>query len=87
MLNRIGGCSVAEAKESLSHEEVLKWQGYRERRGTLNLGLRVEVGFALIAYSINRALGGKANMDDFMPHMAEQEATISDIMNMLAGSK
>ena len=87
MLNGVGGRSVAEAKERLSHIESLKWMAYIEKRGSLNLGLRVEAGFALIAYTINRALGGKAEMQDFLPHFDEPEATLSDVMNMLTGKR
>jgi hypothetical protein len=87
VLNGVGGWSVAEAKERISHEEALKWSAYREKRGTLNLGLRLEAGFALIAWTINRALGGKAEMQDFMPHFDPPEASIEDVMSLLAGKR
>jgi hypothetical protein len=88
VLNGVGGWSVAEAKERISHEEALKWSAYREKRGTLNLGLRLEAGFALIATTINRALGGKAEMQDFMPHFDQhQEASLEDVMSLLAGKR
>ena len=87
MLNGVGGRSVAEAKERLSHIEALKWQAYIEKRGTLDLGLRLEAGFAMLAWQINRALGGKAEMNDFMPHFDEPEASLSDVMNMLTGKR
>lgn len=76
---------MAEAKERLSQAEYLAWIEYRELRGSLNLGLRLEEGFALIATTINRALGGKATMHDFMPHFDEPEATLEDVMKMLTG--
>lgn len=87
MQNGIGGRTVAEAKDRLSHAEALDWADYVERRGTLNLGLRLEAGFALIAWTINRALGGKAEMHDFMPHFDEPEADLSDVMKILSGGK
>jgi hypothetical protein len=87
VLNGVGGWSVAEAKERISHEEALRWSAYREKRGTLNLGLRLEAGFALIAWTINRALGGKAEMLEFMPHFDPPEASIEDVMSLLAGKR
>lgn len=87
MLNGVGGASVAEAKERLTYAEALQWQAYIEKRGTLNLGLRLEVGFALIAWCINQAMGGKAEMRDFMPHLDEPEATLTDVMSILTGAK
>ena len=87
MLNGVGGASVAEAKERISYAEALQWQAYVEKRGTINLGLRLEVGFALLAWTINRALGGKAEMSDFMPHFDEPDATLADVMTILTGAK
>jgi hypothetical protein len=87
MVLGIGGCTVAEIKERMSYAEALDWQSYIERRGTLNIGMRLEAGFALIAMVINRALGGHATLADFMPHYEAPEATIEDVMSMLAGSK
>ena len=69
MLNGVGGCTVAEAKERLSVAEVVGWAGYMQRRGSLHVGLRVEAGFALLAWIINHALGGTATMDTYMPHI------------------
>jgi hypothetical protein len=87
VLNGVGGCSVEEAKERLSHEETLKWQAYMEKRGPLDLGLRMEMGFALIAWMINRALGGKAEIEDFTPHVERAQASLSDVMNILSGKQ
>lgn len=42
----IGGCTLAEAARNLSAEEVATWAAYREQRGTLSLGLRLEQLFA-----------------------------------------
>ena len=39
------------------------------KRGTLNVGLRIEAGFALLAWIVNRSLGGHARMEDYMPHV------------------
>jgi hypothetical protein len=87
MVLGIGGCTVDELKERMSYAEALDWQSYIERRGNLNIGMRLEAGFALIAMVINRALGGNASLTDFMPHYEQPEATIEDVMSMLAGKK
>lgn len=68
----------------MSHAESLVWQAYMEKRGSLNLGMRLEGGFALLASMINRALGGHAKPDDYMPHYEAPEASIEDVMKLLA---
>ena len=84
MLAGVGGRTVAEAKERLSFDEARAWSAYMERRGSLHVGMRLEYGFALLATIVNRALGGKANLRDFMPH-ADQPNTIEEVMKMLSG--
>lgn len=48
----------------------MTWQRYINKRGSLNVGRRLEAGFALLAFMQNRLAGGKAKMEDFMPHEA-----------------
>jgi hypothetical protein len=55
------------------------------KRGSLHLGMRLDRGFALLAYIINRALGGKAEMDDYMPYADPKFGTVQDVMNILSG--
>lgn len=71
----------------MSHAESLQWQEFVELRGSLNIGMRMEAGFALLAAMINRALGGTAEMADFMPHIDPPEASLEDVMGMLTGRK
>lgn len=87
MLAGVGGVSVEEAKQRITYAEALKWAAYRERFGPLNLGMRLEAGFALIAWQINRAIGGSAEMSDFMPHFDGGELTIEDAMKILTGKR
>jgi hypothetical protein len=84
VLNGVGGRTIAEAKERLSLDETLAWSAYMERRGSLHVGMRLEWGFALIARTINHALGGHATMRDFMPH-AEQPSSLMEVMKILSG--
>ena len=82
----MGGRTIAEAKENLSYEEVLRWQAFRKKRGSLNVGLRLEEGFALVATAISRSVGGKAKFDDFAPHLREEESSgLMDIFAKLGG--
>lgn len=85
MLNGVGGRTVEEAKATISVAEMYAWQAFRERRGSLHLGMRVEAGAALIAWQIHRALGGKAKLEEFMAHADDGEASLEDVMKMLTG--
>lgn len=59
-------------------DEVEDWVTYVNKRGTLNLGLRVEAGFALIAWLLTRGFKllkddrKPYHMKDFMWHMREE---------------
>lgn len=81
MLNGIGGSTVAEAKETLTYEEYLAWCAYVKKRGTLNFGMRLEMASALLAQVTNNSMGGKAKMEDFMPHKDAEEISIQDLFN------
>lgn len=41
--------------------------------------MRMEAGFALVAMMLSRVNGGKAKIEDFMPHKDAPEASIEDI--------
>lgn len=87
MLAGVGGWTVEEAKERMTFAEAQDWAAYIEKYGPLNLGMRLEFGFALIATVINHALGGKASIEDYMPHTQKQAGTIDDVMKILTGSR
>lgn len=87
VLHGIGGASVEQAKKNLSAEEYLQWCGYIERRGSLDWGVKLEVGFAMIALIISRATGNKdSRLEDFMPNYQAPEGTIEDVMGILSGA-
>lgn len=86
MLAGVGGRTIEEAKERLSFEETLAWAAYMRQRGSLHVGMRLEVGFALLAKLINNALGGEADLSDFAPHI-DQSGSIEDVMKLIAGTK
>lgn len=69
MLNGIGGCTVAQAKKAMAFDEYMMWMAYREKHGSLNLGLRVEHGAALVAWSMQ---GGE--FERFLPQRGGPQA-------------
>ena len=75
VLNGIGGATIAAAKEALSCDELDLWRQYRERHGSLNLGLRVEQGAALTAYCANSRHGDLA---DYLPNRASTAGPDAD---------
>lgn len=83
VLHGIGGRTILEAKTRMTYGEAMDWYAYIRRRGSLNLGNRLEHGFAMLATVLSRIHGGQAEMGDFMPYEAalakEQDdwATIS----------
>lgn len=86
-MNGIGGQTVAEAKERMTYREALMWSDFIKKRGSLHTGLRLENGFALLAVMMNRALGGKARMEDFMPHADQKVADLADVMKLVSGGR
>ncbi|MBV4531009.1 hypothetical protein HU719_006265 [Pseudomonas sp. SWRI107] len=80
MLNGIGGKSIAEAKAALSYAEVLAWVAYRDKHGSLNLAYRGELAAAIVAQQVNRGAGGKADVQDFMPHRVQPGTALEQAM-------
>ena len=73
MLNGVGGRTISEAKQAVSYPEYLKWCAFRKKRGKLNLGMRMEEGFALLAtiYANTHSKNGGYTLHDFSPHSDE----------------
>ena len=57
----------------MSYDEAIDWSRYRDIRGSLNLGRRIECSVALLAQMINNARGGTAKISDFAPHESMPE--------------
>lgn len=81
MLNGIGGRSVAEAKQRLSHAEVMAWVAYRSKHGSLSVGFRIEQAGAIVALQTNRLAGGQAELLDFMPTQARAPVDLDEAMD------
>jgi hypothetical protein len=82
VLHGIGGRTIAEAKRRLTYVEALQWVEYMRRRGSLNVGQRVEAAIAVLSTQVNRALGGKAEFADFAPHWDQPEPQLDDIAKL-----
>lgn len=66
----------------MSFAEVLDWAAYIRKRGSLNIGRRIECSIALLAYQFNRVHGGKSQYSDYTPHEKESEDSLKDIMRL-----
>lgn len=71
----------------MTYVEAMDWMRYRRQTGPLNLGLRLEDGFAMLATVFNNVMGGKAKFSDFMPDRgfsaSPKEATPQDVLALL----
>lgn len=59
---------------------------YREKRGSLNWGMRIERGVATLAvlYANANSKNGGYSLYDFMPHDSEQPLTLEQAMETWA---
>ena len=67
----IGGNTMHQVKNNLTMTEIQQWAEYRARRGSLNVGRRVEQAAAnIIAMNINKGLASEDWVDPltFMPN-------------------
>lgn len=82
MLNGVGGRTIAEAKQRLSYPEFLSWMRFRNKRGTLHMGMRVDRGAALLAalYTNLRVKDASYSVADFMPFEEHREPTVEEAM-------
>ena len=76
----IGGRTIAEAQERVSYPEFISWAKYRAKRGSLNVGLRVERGAALLATLEANSKGGNFTLSDFAPYHDQPELSLDEAM-------
>lgn len=78
----IGGRTIEEAKQAMSYKEYLSWCRYRSKRGSLNVGMRVEHGSALLGalYANSKSKHGGLTVYDFAPHHERPEITLDQAM-------
>lgn len=84
MLCGIGGNTIAQAQQNISYVEFLDWVQYRNRRGSLNPGMRVERAGAMVATLIanqNRKKDSSpVSFYRFAPHHDEPVVSMEDAM-------
>lgn len=85
-MNGIGGRTIAEAKGRILYSEFQMWVQYRNKRGSLNTGTRIEFGAALLAalYSNSHSKNGGMKVYDFTPHHEEPAMTLEQAMKAWA---
>ncbi|WP_232966897.1 phage tail assembly protein T [Pseudomonas koreensis] len=75
----------------MTYVEAMNWMRYARKAGSLNLGIRLEHGFAMLATLLNNVHGGKATFDDFLPDRGQKpepkEATPQDLLALLQSVK
>jgi hypothetical protein len=81
----IGGRTIEEAQNNISYNEFIRWVIYRKKRGSLNVGIRIEHDLAIIASMFANRYREKGSMPykvyDFAPHIDEPELTTNDLLN------
>lgn len=77
-LNGIGGNTLHQVKSNLTLFEINQWAEYRRRRGSLNIGRRVEQAAAnMMAFGYNNKVKSEDWIEpiELMPH--EDDVIIS----------
>lgn len=84
VLNGIGGQTLAQAKMTMTRHEFNFWRAYREKRGSLNFGRRLQQELAQLHYSYLLAKGVKdLDVSDLMPY--EDAPSEIDEINKIFG--
>ncbi|WP_218950122.1 hypothetical protein [Acinetobacter sp. YH12123] len=80
----MGGKTIAEAKNNLSYEEFMFWSAYRNFRGSLFIGRRIEQGFGNLSATYLASKGAKdIKAISFMPHEDQPEDEILTVDEMM----
>lgn len=82
----IGGNSIAEVKATLTETEIMQWAEYRQRRGSLNIGRRVEQSIGnLMAFYHNGKVEAHNRIDplELMPHEDDIEISLEQQLAQL----
>lgn len=67
--------------------EAMLWNAYIIKRGSLNVGRRVEIACANIAALTSRVHGGKANFLDFAIHEGDRLAQVDGFVKSFGAKK
>lgn len=80
-MNGVGGRTIAEAKLSMTNAEVSQWAAFRNKRGSLFMGRRIEQSIgALMAQYRQHNVGPEMEVNpyDYMPHEDEPEMSFEE---------
>lgn len=90
-MNGIGGRTIAEAQETMSYAEYVVWLKFRNKRGSLHLGMRIEESVArFMATWVNSKTKPdtpKFHKEDFAPHMDERVIPLDEIAAAFGDAK
>lgn len=88
-MNGIGGRTIAEAKQNLTHAEVSMWVAFRNKRGSFFTGRRIEQGFGNLIATYLGSKGAKdVKAQSFMPHEDQpQEMSLEEYMMQAYGGE
>ena len=65
----IGGSTIAEARRNLSNTELQTWKAFRQKRGSLFVGRRIEQAIGNLMATYLSSKGAKdVKAQSFMPH-------------------
>lgn len=87
MLCGVGGSTVAQAKETITVDELNRWVAYRNAHGPLDIGRRLERSVGMLCWlvasaaGVKKSGGGNFTPDDFMPHEKRQQGEADDNMS------
>ncbi|UVL70600.1 hypothetical protein [Pseudomonas protegens] len=84
-MNGIGGRTIAEAQQNMTYPEFVVWMKFRAKRGSLHLGLRVEMALAQFqAFYVNSRTAKdapKVYPQDFAPHMDPRVESLDEAIS------
>ncbi len=69
-MNGVGGNTVTAAQLCMPYAEFLSWLAYRRKRGSFNVGMRIEESFGFFSamYANSKTKNGGFTRWDFMAH-------------------
>lgn len=84
MLHGVGGRTIEEAQANLSHAEFQSWVAYRNKNGSLNVGIhneRMFAGFMALYANAHIKKGSEPyKVYDFAPHIEEPPISLEEAM-------
>ena len=89
VINGIGGRTIAEAKQRITRQEYLIWRAFRQKRGSLFVGRRIEQAIGNLMATYLSSKGAKdVKAQSFMPHEDQpQEISLEEYMMQAYGGE